>query len=176
MPSPSLTIDLLATVLYRTILHPFLAWLVPLTLRAQATPFSHRSFQFSVIYATLVTLLRLFFFLDARLAAGPPRVLNWEDEVVVITGGCGGLGGLVAEVYGMRGIGVAVLDIKEEEDVGREWKARGCRYYKCDVGDRNKVEDVRRRIEKDVRRTLELFHSCSNGNYFFFADHDARCL
>jgi len=154
MPSPTLTIDLLATVLYRTLLHPFLAWLVPLTLRAQATPYTHRSFQFSVIYAILVTLLRLFFLLDARLASGPPRELHWEDEVVVITGGCGGLGGLVAEVYGMRGIGVAVLDIKEEGEVEKEWKAKGCRYYKCDVGDRSMVEDVGRRIEKDVRRSF----------------------
>ncbi len=78
----------------------------------------------------------------------------------------------MAEVYGMRGIGVAVLDIKEEGEVEKEWRAKGCRYYTCDVGDRNTVEDVGRRIEKDVRR--RFLYSVAAIEKSIFADDISR--
>ena len=65
--------------------------------------------------------------------------MKWEDEVVVITGGNGGLGGCLAEILGMRGVGVAVLDVVggEKGDEGS-----GVRYWKCDVGSYEEVERV----------------------------------
>lgn len=69
----------------------------------------------------------------------------------MITGGTGGLGKVLTETYGMRGVSVAVLDSRAPE--GEQTEAmENVRFYKCDVSD---IEDVRRAkeaIEKDVRR------------------------
>lgn len=64
----------------------------------------------------------------------------------MITGGASGLGLLIAEVYGMRGASVAVLDVKELE----AGDARGVSVYKCDVGDRDQIAKVAIEIERDV--------------------------
>lgn len=64
----------------------------------------------------------------------------------MITGGASGLGLLVAEVYGMRGATVAVLDVRDLES----GEARGVSHYKCDVGNREEVARVAVEIERDV--------------------------
>lgn len=67
----------------------------------------------------------------------------------MITGGGSGLGECVAEIFGFRGVSVAVMD----KGLGR-WKGEntegGVRGYECDVGDREEVEMVWRRIVEDV--------------------------
>jgi hypothetical protein len=103
-----MTIDLLALVLARSIFHPYIAWLIPLCLRSLSYSYSHPHFKYACIYATCVTVFALICRLDKRLAWGPARKLNWDEEVVVITGGAGGLGKVLAETYGMRGVSVAV--------------------------------------------------------------------
>lgn len=112
-------------------------------------------------YATLLSLLLLLNVVSKRLTYGPPREVSLEDEVVVVTGGASGLGLLVAEIYGMRGVDVAVLDVRDigTEDQGdgsekavEEWEEiHSVRYFKCDVGNLVEVERVRERIEKEVR-------------------------
>ncbi|KAK8255363.1 hypothetical protein HDK77DRAFT_460474 [Phyllosticta capitalensis] len=141
-----LTIDLLAYVASYTIFHPFVAWVVPLSLRAQRTPYHFTSFIVSVTYASLLTAFYAFSLINKRLAYGPPRKVNLDDEVIVITGGAGGLGLLIAEVYGMRGASVAVLDVAEIKDA----ESRGIHYYRCDVGDSAQVEKASSRISQDL--------------------------
>jgi hypothetical protein len=144
-----ITIDLLAIVLARSIFHPYIAWLIPLCLRSLSYSYSHPHFKYACIYATCVTIFALLCRLDKRLAWGPARKLNWDEEVVVITGGAGGLGKVLAETYGMRGISVAVLDIREP--VEQSEALENVHFYKCDV---SSIEDVRKAkisIEKDVR-------------------------
>ena len=72
--------------------------------------------------------------------------MEWEKEVVVITGGTSGLGRLVAEVFGRRGVSVAVLDVKAPEGEEEE----GWRWYECDVGRKGEVERVKGAVERDV--------------------------
>ena len=84
--------------------------------------------------------------LNKRIAYGRSRSVDLSEEVIAITGGASGLGLLIAEVYGMRGASVAVLDVRELEND----EARGVYYYKCDVGDRVQVAAVAKQIEKDV--------------------------
>jgi len=92
---------------------------------------------------------------DQRLAWGPPRKLDWENEVVVITGGSGGLGRVLAEMFGRRGVSVAVLDVREPEDQESEgWQ--NCHFYHCDVGDPEAVSKVKEEIERDVRSSSTL--------------------
>jgi hypothetical protein len=151
-----ITIDLLALILARSIFHPYIAWLVPLCLRSLSYPTSHPHFRYTCLYAVFITCFALLSKLNKRLAWGPPRKLDWEREVVVITGGASGLGKVIAEMYGMRGVSVAVLDVRVPEEKESE-ALESVRFYKCDVGSLEEVQRARDRIEEDVRR----FSSCS---------------
>jgi NAD(P)-dependent dehydrogenase (short-subunit alcohol dehydrogenase family) len=95
--------------------------------------------------------------LDRKLAWGPPRKLNWDEEVVVITGGAGELGKVLAETYGMRGVSVAVLDIREPEEQSEALE--NVRFYKCDVSSIEDVQNAKISIVKDVRK---IYHVPSN--------------
>ena len=145
-----LTIDLINQILNRSIFHPYIAWLIPLCLRAVATPYEHPEFIASCLWASLVTLSAVLGVVNKRIAYGLPREVDWDEEVVVITGGANGFGKILAEMYGMRGASVAVLDIQklEKESEG----LAGVRFYSCDVGNAGAVEEAKEQIEKDVRR------------------------
>jgi hypothetical protein len=143
----TITIDLLLKVARRTFLHPFVAWMIPLSLRAQATPYNHLSFQLSTAYAVILTLFHLLSVLNTWLAYGSPRPIDPSEEVVVITGGASGLGLLIAEFYAMRGTAVAVMDIKPK-DVLQE--AKGIAYYQCDVGNAEHVSITAKKIQNEV--------------------------
>ena len=119
--------------------------------------------------------------MNHRVAYGRPREVRFgnegrikqeaEDnergeEVVLITGGCNGLGRLLAEIFGLRGIGVAVLDIRKPEG-GKDKveEEEGWRWYECDVGNWEDVERVRGEVERDVR-TVPLLLSRSNAIFY----------
>ena len=72
--------------------------------------------------------------------------MDLEEEVVLIAGGAGGLGGLIAETYGMRGVSVAVLDVKKPE--GEELE--GVEFYECDAGNVEEVLRVKKKVMEDV--------------------------
>ncbi|KAI9856763.1 MAG: hypothetical protein M1813_008800 [Trichoglossum hirsutum] len=165
-----LTIDLLHKVLNTTFLHPFVAWIIPLCLRAQATPYKHPAMLLTIFWATLLTLLHFLSVLNRRIAYGKPREVDLSDEVIVVTGGASGLGLLIAEVYGLRGASVAVLDVRELE-VG---EARGVEFYKCDVGDREQVESVAKEIEEDLGTPTILINNAAiaHGKSILDLSHD----
>lgn len=92
--------------------------------------------------------------MNKRLAYGRAREVDWEDEVVVVTGGGRGLGRCVAEMLGMRGVGVAVLDLDwDGEGKGGE-EGASVRVWKCDVGKREEVERVWGEVVRDVGSAL----------------------
>ncbi|KAF2812419.1 short chain dehydrogenase/reductase [Mytilinidion resinicola] len=143
-----LTLDLIVNVLSYTVLHPFVAWMIPLCLRAQATPYDHPSMYVTVAWASLLTVYGILGLINDRIAYGPPREVDLSEEVIVITGGASGLGALIAEVYGMRNANIAVLDVKKfSEDEAEE---KGIAYYECDVGDPKQVEAAGKRIVEDL--------------------------
>lgn len=150
------TIDLIATVLSRSIFHPFVAWLIPLCLRAIATPYEAPDFVASCVWASLVTFVAVLSVFNKRLAYGMPRGVDWNEEVVVITGGASGLGKILAEIYGMRGASVAVLDIQKPEKESEG--LAGIQFYTCDVGDATAVETAKEQIEKDVCTHRRIDH------------------
>lgn len=153
IPSSPLTIDLLARVLSNSIFHPFIAWLIPLCLRSLQAPYHSFEFRATSFYASIVTLCWILSILNNRIAYGRPRVVDWDEEVVVITGGANGLGRVIAETYGMRGARVAVLDVdgpdQMEGEEGEEGLA-GVKFYRCDIGNAEEVVDVAGRIQRDV--------------------------
>ncbi|KAG9228724.1 hypothetical protein BJ875DRAFT_547529 [Amylocarpus encephaloides] len=141
-----LSVDLLLKVLNVTFLHPFVAWMLPLCMRAQAMPWSHTAMQIVIGYASFLTALFFANVLNLQIAYSKARKVDLSEEVIVVTGGASGLGLLIAEVYGMRGASVAVLDVKELES----GEARGVSVYKCDVGDKDQVAKVAIEIERTL--------------------------
>ena len=186
-----LTLDLILHVLSRSVFHPFICFLVPLCLRAQLTPYSHPAFVYTTAWAGAVSLWWLLAIVNHRVAYGRPRQVRFgneerradeedeeekrAEEVVLITGGCNGLGRLLAEIFGLRGIGVAVLDIREPEG-GREKmeEEEGWRFYECDVGNWEDVERVKTEVERDV--CIILPSHCFSGKKFVVLLKDSsRC-
>ncbi|KAF7550618.1 hypothetical protein G7046_g7961 [Stylonectria norvegica] len=141
-----LSVDLFLKVLNVTLFHPFICWVIPTCFRAQTVKWEAPPMVAAIAWATLVTLCWMANIINQRIAHGTPRDVDLSEEVIVITGGASGLGMLIAEVYGMRGATVAVLDISEMENT----EARGVTYYKCDVSDKAQVAKVAAEIEKDV--------------------------
>ncbi len=144
-----LTIDLFAKILSRSIFHPYICWLIPLCLRAVATPYEAPEFIAACGWASLVTFSVVLGAVNKRIAYGLPREVEWDEEAVVITGGASGLGKILAEIYGMRGASVAVLDVQKPEKESEG--LAGVTFYTCDVGDPDAVEQAKEQIEKDVR-------------------------
>ena len=66
---------------------------------------------------------------------------------MVVTGGSKGLGCCLAEIYAMKGAGVAVL---EKHGGGGDEEEDGIKRYKCDVGVRQEVEQVWKRVVEEV--------------------------
>jgi hypothetical protein len=162
-----LTIDVLYAAARKTILHPFVAWMIPLCLRAVTVPYENISMRISIAYAGLLTVLWVLSVFNYRIAYGIPREVDYEEEVILITGGSSGLGRLIADFYAMRGTSVAVLDVQKPEDD----EMMGISYYQCDVSDRKQIENAVAKIKEDVcRRNLSFFlshHLCVLGSCLY---------
>lgn len=154
-----LTLDLLAHVLANSIFQPFIAWLIPLCLRSLAYPAVHPYIRYTCIYAAAVTVFALLRYLDRILAWGTPRKINWDDEVVVITGGSGGLGRVMAEMFSMKGVSVALLDVRPPE--GESEALLNAKHYHYDVGSPEAIAEAKTNIEKDVRSNQHLTNTTS---------------
>ncbi|CZR58177.1 probable short-chain dehydrogenase/reductase 3 [Phialocephala subalpina] len=150
-----ISVDLFLKVLNVTFLHPFVAWMIPLCMRAQAMVWHHPAMQISIGYASLLTALYFLNVLNRQIAYAKPRKVDLSEEVIVITGGASGLGLLIAEVYGMRGATVAILDVKELES----GEARGVTAYKCDVSDKEQLARVAIEIERDLGTPTVLINN-----------------
>ncbi|CAJ0757444.1 23069_t:CDS:10 [Entrophospora sp. SA101] len=71
--------------------------------------------------------------------------IDWNDEIVVITGGSSGLGGLLAETLAIRTVTTIILDIKPPEI-----EHSNVIYYECDVSKLKNVEEVAKKIIEEV--------------------------
>lgn len=138
-------------------MNPGFALLLPLAYRAQTYHYLSPPVIYSSIYFVIVTILFFWKFVNKRLAFGKKRGFDWTEEVVVITGGSSGLGLLIAETYGMRGVSVAILDVREPE--GGE--ARNVSFYKCDVGDKKQVAAAAKEIERDLGTPTVLINNAA---------------
>ncbi|EPE07399.1 epidermal retinal dehydrogenase 2 [Ophiostoma piceae UAMH 11346] len=151
------SVDLVLKVLYVTFLHPFIAWVVVLCFRAEHMEWTATPIRVSIAYATVVTVCWILSAINRRIAYGLPREVDLSEEVIVITGGASGLGLLIAEVYGMRGATVAVLDVKEMEN----GEARGVTCYKCDITNKEQLTKVAADIERDLGPPTVLINNAA---------------
>jgi NAD(P)-dependent dehydrogenase (short-subunit alcohol dehydrogenase family) len=151
-------IDIFYRVMLQSFLHPIIPWFIPLAYRAQGFQYHHAPLYLSGAYAATITFLWLIQRINIALAFGPARSFDWTEEVVLITGGASGLGLLIAEVYGMRGVTVAVLDKNCSED---ESEARNVFFYRCDVGDLAQVEAAKKRVEEELGTVTVLINNAA---------------
>ncbi|KAF3942250.1 hypothetical protein ABW19_dt0202488 [Dactylella cylindrospora] len=151
-----INIDLLVQVTNITFLHPFFSWMLPMTLRALTFQYHHPPMIGAMVYAALVTLYAIWTQIDRILAYGKNRVFDKEEEVLVITGGSSGLGLLIAQVYGMRGLSVAILDVNEPEV-----DTQNVEFYKCDVGNYEEVKEVSKRIIEELGQPTILINNAA---------------
>ncbi|KAK3946343.1 hypothetical protein QBC46DRAFT_276216 [Diplogelasinospora grovesii] len=154
-----LSIDLVVKVFRTSFFHPFVAWIIPLCFRAQNMMWDATPMLVAIGWASFISSCWIVGYINNRLAFGLPREVDLSEEVIVITGGASGLGLLIAEVYGMRGATVAVLDVKDMENGNGE--SRGVTYYKCDVTDKDAIARVAAEIERDLGTPTVLINNAA---------------
>ncbi|GAB7337914.1 hypothetical protein MBLNU457_4302t1 [Dothideomycetes sp. NU457] len=131
--------------------------------------------QVSVLVGALIYILDdLLPSLNERIAWGKARILDWENEVVVVTGGSSGLGRVIVDTYRMRGVRVAALDVnpfKAESDEGME----SLKFYQCDVGDMDAVQRAMQMIERELGTPTILINNAGivNGKPLLSLDPQA---
>ena len=152
-PAPALplfSIDGLVALFLRPVANPLFTLLPPLVVLS-LDPDPHTStFYYASLFSILSILFQLLSYINTRIAGGRRRHVDWEQEVVLIVGGAGGLGRALAEYYGsIQRCPTAVADIlPATKQRCTEWEAVGCDYYHCDVSDSDAVESLRRQVEE----------------------------
>lgn len=117
-------------------------------------PFS--SLSVLVLYSFTTFLFWILCLLNEWLSTSARRPIDWQDELVLITGGEGGLGHALADIFALRGVDVAVADVLPATDRRtKEWaeagNGGGISYYQCDVGDPESVSTLKSQINREVR-------------------------
>lgn len=118
LPREGFKADTVLALMKSTVLNPKL--LLPLILLARYTK---KGQDLSILHPTAlgrvktlcwIGVARLLnnYFSDKVLNNWVKDTYNWSREVVVITGGAGGIGGQVVQLLAERGITVVVLDIQ----------------------------------------------------------------
>ena len=87
-------------------------------------------------------------------------MFNFNDKVVIVTGGAQGIGKCIVEVFKKEGAKVAIIDIKENE------------YFIGDIGDKNTLERFVNKVITDYGKVDFLINNAapkmcgiSNGSY-----------
>ena len=155
---PLLSIDGLAGLLLRPLTNPLFALLPPLIVLSLNPDTNNQAFYSSCYFSVGAIAFQVLWYLNSRLAGGQQRTVDWAKEVVLITGGAGGLGRVLAEYYGsIRRATTVVVDIlPASEQRKNEWTALGCAYYECDVGDFESITNLQRKIDKDIGKVSIL--------------------
>lgn len=66
-------------------------------------------------------------------------------DIVLVTGGCAGLGHHLAREFALRGSKVVVLDIAEPTE-----PLKNVTYYRCDIGSMDSIQQCHEHIRRDV--------------------------
>ncbi|KAI5797765.1 hypothetical protein EDC01DRAFT_37947 [Geopyxis carbonaria] len=152
------TIDTLLRLFTSVLLHPIISLFLPLSLLALSHPPSSQPVINAMLYATFVNLHYFATLFNTRLSAGPARAVDLGNELIIISGGASGLGLLLAEVYGLRGVAVAVLDVAPPS----EGAAQGVYFHTCDVSDPAAVAAARTHIEEEFgQRATVVVHAAA---------------
>ncbi|CAG8521397.1 7425_t:CDS:2 [Diversispora eburnea] len=80
--------------------------------------------------------------------------LDWDEEVVIVTGGSSGLGSLLVETLALRNVTVIILDI-----IPPEIEHVNIIYYECDVSKFENVQNVAKEVIEEVGHPTILINN-----------------
>ncbi|EHL02658.1 putative Short-chain dehydrogenase/reductase family 16C member 6 [Glarea lozoyensis 74030] len=166
-------------LLKKTALNPAFTLLFILLAR-----YTKKGSDLAILHETAFSRLRkLFYFGLVRWASGylDTGVLDnwtsgdfdWTKEIVLITGGAGGIGGEVVKLFAERKIKVVVLDVIPMTFETPE----GVYYYKCDITSPSTIASVASEIRKDVGEPTILINNagvCRGKNILDATEKDVR--
>ena len=165
-----ITLDLLLQILSKSIFHPAIVLIFWLCL-ASVPPHHHRHplANPTLYYASFLFFLRILGLLNHKLTYGSPRKLDWDSEVIVITGGGGGLGRTIAELLLIkhRNAKVAIIDVKEADEQARAWMKTGGEFegrlwWGCiDIRNSAAVKIMAGRIKEDLGRPTIIINNAA---------------
>ncbi|KAJ9614479.1 hypothetical protein H2200_002616 [Cladophialophora chaetospira] len=145
-----ITLDLILLILANSVFHPWITLVFYLCLASvhkHKTPLAY----YTLYYTAVLAVVEMSIWLNHRLTYGKHRKVNWEDEVVVITGGAQGLGRTLAEMIMRKGGKVAVLDVLEPDESAREEMERwDLVWERVDVADEMQVKGPVERIVDEL--------------------------
>ncbi|KAK3906803.1 hypothetical protein C8A05DRAFT_29350 [Staphylotrichum tortipilum] len=161
LPREGFKVDTVLKIIRNTALNPKLV--LPLLLLAK---YSKKGQDWAILHPTAFSRLKtLLVFGLLRAASGyfSHRVLNnwvddkydWSREVVVITGGAGGIGGEIVKLLAERGIKVAVLDIQPLTYPA----GPTVHYFQCDITSPKTLATVARSIRQTLGEPTVLINN-----------------
>ncbi|KAI8632384.1 NAD(P)-binding protein [Xylariaceae sp. FL1651] len=149
LPREGLTADPVLKLIGRTALNPML--LLPLFLLAK---FTKKGEDLTMLHPTAFSRFKTLFYLglvrflssyysDCVVNNWSSDKYDWPNEIAVVTGGAGGIGGHVVKLLAERGLRVVVLDIQPMAfEAGPK-----VHYFKCDITSPASLAEV----AKDIR-------------------------
>ncbi|KAK5101676.1 hypothetical protein LTS08_004134 [Lithohypha guttulata] len=180
-----ITLDLVLGILSRSIFHPAIVLIFWLCLAA-VPPHHHRHPLGSptLYYASFLLFVRFLLLMNHRIAYGSPRKVDWNKEVVVITGGGTGLGRTITELLLIkhRGVKVAVIDVKDPDESQRAWMKSDSEFqgrfsWQCiDVRNNAAMKIVAGRIKEELGTPTILINNAAmavNGLALVASGYDA---
>lgn len=155
LPREGLYIDPIVSLARKTILHP----IITLPISASYVYFcsgssaSNTPCQAKIVATAAIAALSLTLWINDFLTLGSrnnwvsDHSWDWTREVVVVTGGSGGIGGSVAQRLAGDGVRVVVVDI-----IPPTYSIDGKKvsYYRCDLSDEVEIRAVCEHIRVDI--------------------------
>jgi NAD(P)-dependent dehydrogenase (short-subunit alcohol dehydrogenase family) len=153
--------DVIGRVLNRTAFNPALTLAVLL-----AAKYTKQGGELAAEHQVALKWIRRFFFYGAWRWATTfldngvmnnwtKDVYDWKKEVVVVTGGAGGIGGKIVLLLAERGIKVVVLDV-----IDMTYSApANVRHYKCDITSVETIAKVAAQIRAEVGEPTVLINN-----------------
>ncbi|KAK2610450.1 hypothetical protein N8I77_003878 [Diaporthe amygdali] len=158
LPREGFKADTVVRILGNTAFNP--AFTLPLLLLAR---FTKKGENYSILHQKAFSRVKLLFYLGLirRLSSwySTKVVNNWQDdqydwrgrEIVLITGGSGGIGGHVVKFLSEKGIKVVVLDIQPLTfEARKSFPSSNVHYFKCDITSPKEIAAVAKEIRSKV--------------------------
>ncbi|KIW76591.1 hypothetical protein Z517_09035 [Fonsecaea pedrosoi CBS 271.37] len=159
--SRHVTLDLLLLILANSVFHPWITLVFYLCLAAVHKHKEPLAF-YTLYYTAFLVVAELAVWLNHRLTYGRHRKIDWEDEVVVVTGGARGLGRVLAEMLLRKGAKVAVVDIHGPDEEAREEMERWDLVWEVvDVSNAAEVQGAVDRVVDDLGRPTILINNAA---------------